>query len=171
MSTGFVTVQDLPVRPCTNLVSQGVAYTVVAVHNTSVQQVFGFQCLSVWIQESSGSSTAGEERTGCHPDEKLHACVEYVFFFPNCWRELFRNDCRSSWTVMIWCRRHSPLTASSTVQRQQSRKCTAICYSLLMKAKCQPCVCLTWGLYLTLWSTIYVSSRRTVVLQWYGMVY
>ena len=36
-----------------------------------------------------------------------------------------------------WCRRHSPLAGSSTVQRQQRWKCTMICYSLLMKDKCQ----------------------------------
>jgi len=45
------------------MAGQGVTYTVVAVLDTSVQQVLGIWYFSTRIQESSHSTTAEEERT------------------------------------------------------------------------------------------------------------
>ena len=39
-------------------------------------------------------------------------------FFPSFWRELCRNDFRSSWIVTTWCRWHSQPIASTTARRQ-----------------------------------------------------
>ena len=135
--------------------------TFVTIHYTTLQQVAGMTdafhlilrkpcCVCSW--RSKVLTTTRRRTTGaCWT---WHSCLSYC-------KELSRSDCRVFWT---WCRRSSPLTASSTVLRRLSWRSTTRCCLPLTTVMRQRFVYLIWRPLLT-WPTD-VVFRASVRSMW-----